>query len=376
MKICFIELQPFPTTIGGGITHLNELSKELIRIGHEVSIITSQPEKEFKLDSGLEKLNLYHVGMIHKKLGDYKGIWRIYYYVWRIIFETCFIIGTNKILRNNEFDIINPQSPITTSLPCSLFKRKFFITAHGVHNKGFSRLYKEKKEFFVSSIASVLYRLMEKFNIKKARGIICLGRDTFDYYSKFNKCVIIPNGVDSKRFSSKSRERKKLIVSIGRLTEQKAVDKLILAMDKLPDYKLNIIGLGDLEEQIKDLCKERKNCQFLGYKAQEEIIPYLREARFTILPSLFEGLPISMLEAMSCGVIPIATGVGDILSVVKEGKTGFVLRNSSPEEIVEVVRKAERKNLKEISSNCSDMIRKNYSWHKIARQYLKAWKTS
>lgn len=375
-KICFIELQPFPTTIGGGITHLNELSKELIRQGYDVSIITSPPaDKQFSLDKGLEKLHLYHVGMTHKKLAETKRLRRLLYYPWRVLFELSFILGAAKVIKKEKFDIVNTQSLITTSLPCSLWGLPFAVTAHGVHHEGFIKLYKERNNFFVSVIASKFYRIIESFNAKKAKVIICLGQSTYDYYKKINShCTIIPNGIDINRFSSSTAKRAKTIVSVGRFTEQKQLDKLIIAMDNLQDYTLEIIGLGPLEDQVKSLCNKRKNCKFLGYKSQEEIIPHLRKARFTILPSIFEGLPISMLEAMSCGVIPIATPVGDIPSVLKDGKTGFVLRDIKPKTIVETVRAAEKKDLSKLSTNCSNLIRDKYSWESLSNEFIRAWK--
>lgn len=374
-RICFVELQPFPTTIGGGITHLNELSKTLIKRGYEVSIITSKPNQKFRLDPGLTKLKLYHPGIFHRKLVDFPGIKRLLYYPWRVFFELNFIIGAASILRKEKFDVVDVQSPITTSLPCSLFGIPFYITAHGIHNEGFTKLYKEKGDFFVSNIASSIYNIIEKFNVKRAKKVICLGNDTFDYYKKFNDCVIIPNGIDTKKFASPKTKRNKVIVSVGRFTEQKQVDKLIMAMDSLPDYKLYIIGLGPLETNIREMCKKRKNCIFLGYKSQNEIIPYLQKARFTVLPSLFEGLPIVMLEAMSCGVIPIATSVGDIPSVVKNGVNGFLLKDNSPKEIEKTVRNAEKQDLNKLRDRCSDLIVKKYDWDKaIAKEYLKTWK--
>jgi len=375
-KICFIELQPFPTTIGGGITHLNELSKELLRRGYDVSIITSSPGKNFKLDSGLEKLHIYHVGLVHKRLEDFKGIRKIIYYLWRGIFEITFVFSVARVLKKEKFDIINTQSAITTSLPCSLLKKDFFITAHGIHSEGFKKLYHEKKNFFVSNLASWIYQAIEKFNAKRARAIICLGKNSFDFYSNYNRCIEIPNGINTKRFSSNITNRKKIIVSVGRLTEQKAVDNLILAMDYLPDYKLKIIGLGPMEELIKQMCSKRKNCEFLGYKTQDEIVSHLKDARFTVLPSLFEGLPISMLEAMACGVIPIVTPVGDIPSIIQDKKNGFLLADNLPKTIHETIRIAEKKDLKELSHNCSKLIKDKFSWEKIANRFITTWETN
>ncbi|MBU0907810.1 MAG: glycosyltransferase family 4 protein [Nanoarchaeota archaeon] len=371
-NIALIELQPHPTTIGGVNTHIEYLSRELKKRGHKVTIITSRPSSKLLSKNKLRK-DIVYVGIEHKKFDDFKGINKLFYYLWRFFFEIIFVISLTKTLRRSEYNIIDVQSPITPALACSFSGKKYFITAHGIHHQGFKKLYSSRKDVIVSRIGSTIYKIFERYNIKRATRIICLGQDTLDYYSKFNDCVIIPNGIDTEKFKSKNLKRKKVIISVGRFTEQKQVDKLVKAMDNLPDYVLKVIGLGPLEEQIKTMCSKRKNCEFLGYKDQEEISLYLQEARFMILPSLFEGLPISMLEGMSCGVIPVTTMVGDIPIVVKEGKTGFFLKNNSPEEIIKTVRKAEKTNVTKISRSCTNLIKKDYAWEKITTRFLEAW---
>jgi len=370
--ICFIELMPVPSTIGGGITHLLNLSKQLIKEGYKVTIISSKSSEKTRIPKEYKKINFIYVGLEHKKFENYHGVWKIFYLFWRLAFELSFLYETKKILRKLKPDIINTQSLITASLPASLFGFRFFVTAHGIHNYGFKKLYTIKKDFFASKIGAKIYSLIEKFNTKKAATIICLGKETFEYYKKYNKCEIIANGVDIKKFKP-GKKKKNLIISVGRLTEQKQVDRLILAMDELKNYELWVIGLGPLESKIKRLCEERKNCKFLGYKNQDEIAKLMAKAMFTVLPSEFEGLPISMLEAMACGVIPIATKVGDIPDVISEGKNGFFLENNKPKTIVEKMKKINKKNLDKISKNAKKTIEKNYSWEKIAEKYIQIY---
>jgi len=370
--ICFIELMPFPTTVGGGITHLKELAKALIKKNYKVSIITSKPPKQFKLEKGLKSLNLYHVGLKHKKFEDFTGLKKPYYFVWRVFFELSFVSGAIKVLKKINPDIINTQSFITTSLPCSLTGKNFVVTSHGIYSHGFKRLYKLKKERIVSGIGAKIYKIIENFNLKRCSLVICLGKETYDYYSKYKKSVIIPNGVDIEKFKPGKKQRN-LIISVGRFTKQKQVDRLILAMDYLKDYKLLVIGLGPLEPEIRKLCQSRKNCQFLGYKNQDQISKLMSKASFTILPSEFEGLPIAMLEAMSSGVIPVATKVGDIQDVISEGKNGFFLKDNKPRTIAETMKKINKRKLARISKTARETIEKNYSWDKISDKYLAAY---
>ena len=272
LKICFVELTPFPYTLGGGTTHIINLAEALLKKGHKVFVLSSRSSTKYKKIAIDNRIKLINIGMRHLKFEDFSSLKLLFYIPYRILFELSFIFGSIFALRKIKPDITNTQSLITTSLACSLLNKKFVATAHGIHSLGFKRPYELKKSPLASIVGSKIYRIIEKFNVKKAKSIICLGKDTFDFYRKYNKCAIIPNGVNLDKFKPSNLKKDKQIISVSRLTEQKAVDKLVLAMDNLKDYKLIIIGSGPMESYIKELVKTRKNCKFLGYKEEKDII--------------------------------------------------------------------------------------------------------
>jgi len=372
--VCIIELMPIPQTIGGVPTHILELSRYLVEKGWKVSIISAKTNEKSKLK--IKGVDFYYAGIPHRKLEDYNGFKKIFYLCWRFFFEAFFVIDAMKILKKLNPDIINSEGLITHALPAVFSRRKFIATAHGVHSDGFKKLYDLKGQKIFSIIFSALYYPLERLSASRAKKIVCLGKDTFEFYKRFGDCVIIPNGINEKRFYFKKQERKKEIIFVGRFTQQKRPDLLIKAMSLLPDYHLNIIGLGPLENEVKELCKSRKNCSLLGYKSQEELPILLNKANFVVLPSEFEGLPIAMLEAMACGCIPVATKVGDVGDIIQEGKNGFILKNNHADTIAEKIKMIERKykDLEKIRANSVETAVKNYSWSIISEKYSKLYK--
>lgn len=364
---------PFPYVVGGGIYILTELSNKLVEKGHEVHIISGKPSGKQGILRYNKKVHIYNVGIKHKIFENTNSILVPFKLLYRLIFEFSFVIAAMFKIKRINPDIINTQSLITTSLPCSLMKRRFLATLQGPYLLGFRKLWSDRNSSAVLRVSKI-YEWIEKYNIKNTATIVCTGKKTKKYYLQFHKdCVIIPNGVDIDKFKVFNTKRSKTIVSIGRLTEQKNIDKLVLAMDGLKDYKLLVGGLGPLEKSIKEMCKKRKNCKFIGYKSHEELPKIFNKAIFCVFPSTFEGLPLTLLEEMACGVIPISTKVGDIGDVIKDSKNGFLLKTNSPEEIVEVVRKAEKMNLKKISENSSLIVKNKYSWDAIADSYVKEY---
>lgn len=125
---------------------------------------------------------------------------------------------------------------------------------------------------------------------------------------------------------------KKVLVFVGTLSVHKGVAYLIEALPKVaeihPDVCLLIIGSGDLEEKLKRLSRDLKVADmilFLGRIPYEQVPAYLATADILILPSLDEGMPRVVLEAMSMELPVVATTVGGIPELVDEEKTGLLV---------------------------------------------------
>jgi glycosyltransferase involved in cell wall biosynthesis len=146
--------------------------------------------------------------------------------------------------------------------------------------------------------------------------------------------VVIPNGVDTCRYSpgpsavKAELQAQRLFVYQGRLSPEKNVESLLRGWrqaDMGPDCKLAIVGSGPLETSLKLFYGDQDDILWLGYLADEQHrIEILRGADGFILPSLVEGLSLSLLEAMACGAACIATDAGADGEVLAHG-AGIVL---------------------------------------------------
>ncbi|MEM0981783.1 MAG: glycosyltransferase family 4 protein [Cyanobacteria bacterium P01_H01_bin.58] len=146
--------------------------------------------------------------------------------------------------------------------------------------------------------------------------------------------AVIPNGVDVDKYAPgpsaiKSTLRaRQLFVYQGRLSPEKNVDALLKAWRQAqmgPDCKLAIVGNGPLEASLKLFYGNDDTIHWLGFVGDElRRVDILRGADAFILPSLVEGLSLSLLEAMSCGTACIATDAGADGEVLEHG-AGIVL---------------------------------------------------
>ncbi|WOD41017.1 glycosyltransferase family 4 protein [Nodosilinea sp. E11] len=146
--------------------------------------------------------------------------------------------------------------------------------------------------------------------------------------------VVIPNGVDTRRYSPGASTVKadlyarRLFVYQGRISPEKNVEALLRGWrqaDMGRDCKLAIVGNGPLEASLRRFYGDDQDILWLGYLSSEQRrIDILRGADGFILPSLVEGLSLSLLEAMACGTACIATDAGADGEVLADG-AGIVL---------------------------------------------------
>jgi len=148
------------------------------------------------------------------------------------------------------------------------------------------------------------------------------------------KVAVIPNGVDVQKYSPgpsnlKSEfNAKRIFVYQGRIAPEKNVEALLRAwqISKMgPDCKLLIVGDGPLRPSLEPFYDSEYGIVWMGFLADEQRrIEILRGSDVFILPSLAEGLSLSLLEAMACGVACVATDVGADGEVL-EGGCGVVI---------------------------------------------------
>lgn len=153
------------------------------------------------------------------------------------------------------------------------------------------------------------------------------------------KISVVHNGVDIERFrpdpagKTWDNEGRVVLTTVAQLIERKGIQHLIAALLNLPEplnqlVYLRLCGVGDFEGELRRQVREaglQDQVDFAGLVAYEEVPAFLRQSDVFVLPSLQEGLPLALLEAMASGLPVIATAVGGIPGVVRNGKNGLLV---------------------------------------------------
>lgn len=206
---------------------------------------------------------------------------------------------------------------------------------------------------------------------------------------------VIYNGCDFKKFifksTSKSMVRKKLGISsgskvlifIGNLTKTKGIYELTEAFVRLSNQNsnLHLIIIGDGPGRL--LLKKRlfqvglqKKMHLMGKRPHSEIPHLLNASNIFVLPTHYEGLPNVVLEAMACSKSVVATRVGGIPEIVKNGKTGFLAKPKDVDSLVEAIDflLSHPGEAKKIGERARKLVLENYTWEKSAEKTIKVYR--
>ena len=172
------------------------------------------------------------------------------------------------------------------------------------------------------------------------------------------------------------------IVSIGRLSEEKGHRYLVEAFARLvksiPDARLLIVGEGPERGDLESLARSRGlDGRFLLPGYRDQAWRYLTFCTAFVLPSLTEGLPITLLEAMRAGVPVVSTAVGGIPGLLGNGEAGFLVEQQCPEAICRGVMELMRDPgvAGAIARRAADRVRNDYSSARMAERYLELYRT-
>lgn len=203
------------------------------------------------------------------------------------------------------------------------------------------------------------------------------------------KVSVIPNGVDFKCFNPKidgtairkemKIEKFKMILFVGRLVPVKGLPVLIDAMKNLLemglDVKLVVVGDGPYKNEYKMCAKEiRENVLFLGYR--QDVPSLIAACDVVVLPSISEGQPSILLEAGACAKPVVSSNVGAASEIVIHGKTGYLFEPCDIKSLSDyLIKILSSKTLREKMGICAfHHIRNNYDQRKTAKKYLEVYK--
>lgn len=186
-------------------------------------------------------------------------------------------------------------------------------------------------EFYIKSNKYLKKRIINAFDL--ANNIIVLSEYWKNEISPLcdeRKIVVLKNGVKIQNESHKDYNNNDILF-LGKICKEKGMNELLYALSDLvplyPNLKLYIGGIGS-DDYFSKLCNElniQNNVVFLGWITGEEKTKYLKSSSIFVLPSHTEGLPVSLLEAMSYGCACITTSVGGIPEVIQDGINGIMI---------------------------------------------------
>jgi glycosyltransferase involved in cell wall biosynthesis len=154
-----------------------------------------------------------------------------------------------------------------------------------------------------------------------------------------DKLIHVPNFVDHKKYFFSCAE-KRYFIYLGRLAQEKGLETLITAMEKVKDYDLYIIGDGAIknELEIKVAKSSDSNIRFLGFQSGSKLLTLISEAMFMVTPSeWYENCPISVLEVLSMGKPVIAANVGGLPELVEDKVNGLIFKMGDAEDLSEKI---------------------------------------
>lgn len=330
-----------------------QLSTHLEDLGHKVYLVSLYPGNNELPFSG-EKINLNRP--VAKRWTDYEG--------WKQL---------SDLIKEHQPDVI--QCNAGDTLKFAVISKKFFGWKQPIiaRNASMVSLY----------INNPLVKLLNKWLYKNADSIISVSQNSKkDINSIFpetlQKTTVIPVGIEIVQPKLVDWfggiEAKKHIIHVGGFSFEKNHPGLLSIFKKFvinnPDAHLHLLGEGPKKEAMQQLVIEfhlSDKVTFYGWISNP--IDYVAKADLLVLPSIIEGLPGVILEAMSVKTPVVAYDVGGISEVVINNETGYLVSKNDESIFVEAMNKIFSEHNENMTRNAYELVNQHYNNVAIAKQF-------
>lgn len=359
LRIAMIGQKGLPATFGGIEHHVEELGSRMAARGHEVTVFcrTNYGDGRRQHHRGMRLVELPTVGTKHLDAIVHSAL------------------ATAVALRD-DYDILHYHAigpGALAALPRVASRAKVVLTLHGLDD--------ERAKW--SRLARLVLRTAGWVSAHAPNAIIAVSRDLQRHYREVRsrQTLYIPNGVSTQepgpadpildRFGLQAGD---YLLFVGRLVPEKAPDLLVRAFRQVPgDHRLVLVGgssfTSSYTEQIRRLAAEDARVTLTGYLFGAELGALYRNAAAFVLPSLLEGLPLTLLEAAAYGTPIVASDIPPHVEVLGESRPGGRLVPVGDErqlahQLAEVL--ADREGERRGTAALRERVLQAYSWDAAA----------
>lgn len=359
MKIAMIISTPFPPEEGIGHYTFN-LSKKLMKKGHEITVITRGSFKtKIEFFEGIRVIKAPFIPL----------------YPFHIAIHGFFV---NRLFKSieNEFDLIHFHTPlppiISTYLPV-------ITTIHG-------SMIGNAKGMEINDLKSLSNKILTKYisfslvskHIKLSNCITTVSKSVqseLEKYYSLTNILVTGNAVDEKKFFPSSNEEN-YILYVGRLSHGKGLFELLETakeVNRNHDITFYIVGKGELEKKLKKKIEKENisNVKLLGSYDHKKLLKIYQNASMFVFLSFYEGFPTVVLEAMSCGLAVLASDIAAHKMFIENGYNGILVKKGNPKDVSKKIGLLlNNLDFKEyLAKNARKTVIEEYTWDKLCNEY-------
>ena len=274
---------------------------------------------------------------------------------------------------------IHAEGPAFFSWLPKLLGKRVIVTVHGLD---------WQREKWKSGFVSKFIKQGEKNAVKYADEIIVLSKGVHDYFRNQygRETRFIPNGVNRPEIRKAELITDKFgltkdsyILFLGRLVPEKGIRYLVEAFKNVKTEKKLVIAGGSSDtdsfmKELKELAKDDKRIIFTGFVQGQMLEELYSNAYIYTLPSDLEGMPLSLLEAMSYGNCCLVSDIQECTEVVED--KALIFKKSNVQDLQNKLQEAcdRTEKVMELKQQAADYICKKYNWDDVVEETLKLYR--
>lgn len=371
VKVLFLNPE-YPPIGGGGANATFHILQELANEpGLSITLVTSsETGKFYRLRIG-DNIEVHRLPLRKESLYAWKQT-EMLTYTWRAYWHC------RKLMSRERYDLCHAFFGFPSGVVSYALRRRipYIVSLRGSDVPGFN----ERFSLHYIPLIPIFIRIWRgaRYVIANSEGL----RDLALRTDSSQPISVIPNGVDTRMFHPGELRNNGAIelVTVCRFVGRKGIPYLIQAMSEIrsrnPNVHLSIIGDGEKREEWTGMVKELQNescITFAGHLDHDALAAALRNADVFVLPSLYEGMSNTLLEAVASGLPVIVTDTGGTRELV--GDNGVVVAQRDPGAIARAVLELASCESRRIEmGRRSSEIARRFTWKSVAQQYAEVYR--